>query len=199
MTTEVRTTTTFQAARTVSLEELPAPCNPEKRTYFATKSYNMPTALQYNSLNKMIASRSALRSRTPYCMSYDRPVSLPCCEPMHASKRVMFESADNIDYGYGETHVEEEPPVKRRRFERRNSKTPQMLMAMSASLLSLELMTTNDVDVDEDEDEDESLIKTSASVEDDDDEESEECWDGGLEIAEQLVKHLQERRSNRVA
>ena len=35
--------------------------------------------------------------------------------------------------------------------------------------------------------------------EDDDDEESEECWDGGLEIAEQLVKHLQERRSNRVA
>lgn len=84
---------------------------------------------------------------------------------------------DEVDYGYGE----DEPaprPTKRRRFERRNSKTPAMLMAMSAAALDLDFLEKDD--------------KECRLVDDDDDDD--DNWDGGLEIAEELVKQLQERR-----
>jgi hypothetical protein len=103
------------------------------------------------------------------------------------TKAVNFEC--DYGYGYGEDS-EQEPPSKRRRFQRRNSKTPAMLMSMSASLVQLEFL-------DEEKKEEEERLKllnitTKKEVipEDDDDDD----WDGGLEIAEELVKHLQERR-----
>jgi hypothetical protein len=65
-----------------------------------------------------------------------------------------------------------------------------MLMSMSASLVQLEFL-------DEEKKEEEERLKLlnvttkkeEISEEDDDDD-----WDGGLEIAEELVKHLQQRR-----
>lgn len=55
-------------------------------------------------------------------------------------------SLSEIDYGYGPTKpdtrdaFQNEKDMKRRRYQRRNSKTPQMLMAMSASLLDLDFL-----------------------------------------------------------
>ena len=101
------------------------------------------------------------------------------CERRRKSKGVSFEpkeseTDDTVDYGYGEDFVP--PPPKRRRMERRNSKTPRMLMAMNASLASLDFL--NDTD--------DSLFKTATGGDDE--------FDGGLQIAEDLVKHLQTRR-----
>jgi hypothetical protein len=101
------------------------------------------------------------------------------------TKAVNFET----DYGYGNDTVQE-PPSKKRRFQRRNSKTPAMLMSISASLVQLEFL-------DEEKKEEEERLKKlttnvqTFSVDDDDDDDN---WDGGLEIAEELVKHLQQRR-----
>jgi hypothetical protein len=83
-------------------------------------------------------------------------------------------SSVSFDYGYGgsQQQPDGERPNKRRRFERRNSKTPAMLMAMSATL-DLDFLRRND----------EEAVKS-------------ELWDGGLEIAEELVQHLQQRRKS---
>lgn len=89
-------------------------------------------------------------------------------------KKICF---DIVDYGYGDTEEipTSRPPSKKRRYERRNSKTPAMLMAMNAAL-GIELY-----------EEDETERDSTNSSEDD-------GWDGGLEIAEELVKQLQNRR-----
>ena len=108
-----------------------------------------------------------------------RSAFLQDCERRRKSKGVSFEAvteskpADEIDYGYGEDFVP--PPPKKRRMERRNSKTPRMLMAMNASLASLDFL--NDTD---------DLFKNDSTGNDE--------FDGGLQIAEDLVKHLQSRR-----
>lgn len=85
------------------------------------------------------------------------------------SRKVCFEA---VDYGYGDdatpVHVS---PSKKRRFERRNSKTPAMLMATS-------YLRRHDAD----------SRPVMDSMEED------VVWDGGLEIAEELVRHLQNRR-----
>jgi hypothetical protein len=87
-------------------------------------------------------------------------------------KSVCF---DSVDYGYGEEAPVEERATKRRRMERRNSKTPAMLMALTAQALEFDFLDKAD------------------------DEISDDSWDGGLaeeslDIAEELVKHLQQRR-----
>jgi hypothetical protein len=102
------------------------------------------------------------------------------------TKAVNFECDYGYEYG---KDSDQEPPSKRRRFQRRNSKTPAMLMSISASLVQLEFL-------DEEKKEEEerlkllNITKKEESSEDDDDDD----WDGGLEIAEELVKHLQQRR-----
>lgn len=64
-----------------------------------------------------------------------------------------------------------EPPTKRRRFQRRNSKTAAMLFSSLSS------------------------INPSDYLDDDKSEEPvEDSWDGGLEIAEDLVRQLKLRR-----
>lgn len=120
-----------------------------------------------------------------------RSAFLQDCERRRKSKGVAFASSaeKEVDYGYGETDKEVDygygedivpPPTKKRRYERRNSKTPRMLMAMNASLATLDFLN---------DDKDDSLFKTSSTNGDDDG-----AFDGGLQIAEELVKQLQTRR-----
>lgn len=77
-----------------------------------------------------------------------------------------------------------EPPTKRRRFQRRNSKTPAMLFK-SMSFLPQDLFTDKETSS--------NTISAEQGIprapQDDDGD-----WDDGLEIAEELVKHLQKRR-----
>ena len=93
--------------------------------------------------------------------------------------------------GYGEkgNDTEAEPPVKRRRFQRRNSKTPAMLFN-AMKILPGDLFTDDKIDVPKPTVN--SLATTTKPQDDDDDAD----WDGGLEIAEQLVKQLQKRRTS---
>jgi hypothetical protein len=133
---------------------------------------------QPNSLNSFMGSGSPLSAVRSAYLDMEKQRSAN-------TKAVNFE----CDYGYGYGEVsEQEPPSKRRRFQRRNSKTPAMLMSMAASLVQLEFL---DEEKKEEEEKQKllNITKEVISEEDDDDE-----WDGGLEIAEELVKHLQERR-----
>ena len=82
-----------------------------------------------------------------------------------------------------------EPPNKRRRFQRRNSKTPAMLF--SAMKMPQELFDTEDDDGSKKQKKTPTEVFANASAPRGDDDED---WDGGLEIAEQLVKQLQKRR-----
>jgi hypothetical protein len=118
-----------------------------------------------NSLNLMMCSHSSLKAaRSAFVQK----------QQLQSQRKVCFDAAD---YGYGEDTVEE-PPVKRRRFQRRNSKTPAMLMAMSTASLDLDFLEKKD------EEKKEEISKN----------EDEDSWESGLEIAEELVKHLQRRR-----
>ena len=75
-----------------------------------------------------------------------------------------------------------EPPMKRRRFQRRNSKTAAMLLSSMASIVA--------ADFDEPEEEKEQRPPKSNESRDD------EAWDGGLQIAEELVRQLKLRRQS---
>jgi len=93
------------------------------------------------------------------------------------------------DLGYGNdactanNDTQGEQPNKRRRFQRRNSKTSAMLFKTLNSLPT---------DFFAEESKKEEAPKPTPVVKTDD----EDDWDGGLEIAEQLVKHLQKRRAS---
>jgi hypothetical protein len=134
---------------------------------------------QPNSLNSFMGNSSPLSAVRSAFLDMEKQRSAN-------TKAVNFE----CDYGYGYgKDSEQEPPSKRRRFQRRNSKTPAMLMSMSASLVQLEFL---DEEKKEEEEKQKllNLPKNEVISEEDDDDD----WDGGLEIAEELVKHLQERR-----
>lgn len=128
-------------------------------------------------LNKMMSTKSATFSvRSAFLQDCERRRKISGVS--FESKGVSFEAEEKkdpeaIDYGYGEDFVP--PPPKKRRMERRNSKTPRMLMAMNASLASLDFL--NDTD---------DLFKTETT--------GNAEFDSGLQIAEDLVKHLQSRR-----
>ena len=85
----------------------------------------------------------------------------------------------------------QEPPNKRRRFQRRNSKTPAMLFK-SMNFLPQDLFEEKSSSEDKSKSEEEKRIPRAPQDDDND-------WDGGLEIAEQLVKHLQKRRMSDVS
>lgn len=76
----------------------------------------------------------------------------------------------------------DEPPAKRRRFERRNSKTAAMLFSSMSSIVASDLG-------DEDTKEERSSLA----------EETDDPWAGGLEIAEELVRQLKLRRINQAS
>lgn len=97
-------------------------------------------------------------------------------------KSVSFE-VDKQDYGYGDASPDSEPPTKRRRYQRRNSKTPAMLMQMQASLMGFDL----------------SKLDEETHGADGCNDLSSDDWNGGLEIAEELVQQLQNRRQKLLA
>lgn len=91
-------------------------------------------------------------------------------------------------YGYEDASPDMKPPTKKRRFERRCSKTPRMLMSLSASLLSI---------MDGGDEEEEAVdARCQARLH-----RSEPCldkdadWEGGLQIAQELVQQLQHHQS----
>ena len=103
-----------------------------------------------------------------------------------------------MDYGYGKDPESSSESPKRRRFQRRNSKTPQMLMQQTATLLPLNLVVGTDNDSKESDNpkntvpaKSEPAIFKITNVNDEDDDDWE---DDGLEVAEELVKQLQQRR-----
>jgi len=141
----------------------------------------------------MIYNRSALKvAHSAFVRDYGEkralkmpPLTTSVSAPL-PRKTVAFQcsSSEPVDYGYGpqsdpEDDSQEPRPNKRRRFQRRCSKTPAMLMAMSAAVLELDFL---------DEEEDKKEESTESTKDSDD------SWDGGLEIAEELVKQLQQRR-----
>lgn len=149
-----------------------------------------------NSLNRMIYGGSTLKAaHSVFIRDFDKRKlgKKSVCFGAELSdygyeqeqpKKVSF--GGPCDYGYSEDHSQEDRPAKRRRMQRRNSKTPAMLMAMSAnSALDLDFLEKRD----ELERTDSRQSSSSSILNDDDDN-----WDGGLEIAEELVKHLQQRR-----
>lgn len=73
------------------------------------------------------------------------------------------------------TQCEIEPPTKRRRFERRNSKTAAMLFSSMSSIVASDF--------------EDSSEKTTGSMDN-----IEDPFEGGLEIAEELVRQLKLRR-----
>jgi hypothetical protein len=152
------------------------PIKPMDSLYSSMRKPSYLTS-QPNSLHSFMANRSSLSS-----LSAVRSAFLDMEKRRQVgAKAVNFDT----DYGYGNDTVQE-PPSKKRRFQRRNSKTPAMLMSMSASLVQLEFL---DEEKKEEEERQKKLTKVDTSEDDDDDN-----WDGGLEIAEELVKHLQQRR-----
>ena len=149
-----------------------------------------------NSLNLLMSGRSSLKSlRVAFPLEYD---------VRQQTKEVSLESY-GYGYGYGADDDDktpkpkyELPATKRRRFQRRNSKTPAMLMSMNSSLLI-------HLDFLEDKKEYEAATTTTASPSSTAANKSPDIagsplkldsWDGGLEIAEELVKHLQKRRQS---
>jgi hypothetical protein len=86
---------------------------------------------------------------------------------------------------------EAEPPTKRRRYQRRNSKTSAMLFS-SMNFLSQDLFDDDNATANKSAEDGKGSVPRAPQDDDAD-------WDGGLEIAEQLVKHLQKRRLSDVS
>ena len=167
-----------------------------------------------DSLRRMLTSGSPLKSaRAAYPIDFDRFKKRVETKLASSDQPSVFEL---YDYGYGYGADEDTSPkpreqadgTKRRRFERRNSKTPAMLMmAMKSPLLC-------HLDFLEDKKEFENPpTETSRSVSPTDEQQSSsgsaialsprlesralpnfDVWDGGLEIAEDLVLQLQKRK-----
>ena len=75
-----------------------------------------------------------------------------------------------------------EPPPKRRRFQRRNSKTAAMLFSSISSIVASDF--------------EENPEKEDTSIKEESSESTEDPWEGGLEIAEELVRQLKLRRKS---
>jgi hypothetical protein len=91
---------------------------------------------------------------------------------MEQRRRISFAAASE------EKNSVSEPPLKWRRFQRRNSKTAAMMFSSMASIVSSDL---RDSSIDE-------KPKEAKAPED--------SWEGGLEIAEELVRQLKLRRQS---
>ena len=168
-----------------------------------------------NSLNRLIGNRGSIKA---VHASFVR--NMESSLRQNKKQEVSFEEIDYgygdaspgshhdpdaTDYGYGEAtphepsdnktqpfnYKAEEPDAKRRRYQRRNSKTPAMLLAMNSPLLL-------HLDFLEDQ---KGLQNTSTSLpglspSSGSSSLPKDTWDGGLEIAEELFKHLQKRRQS---
>uniref|UniRef100_A0A8J9T8G1 Uncharacterized protein n=1 Tax=Phaeodactylum tricornutum TaxID=2850 RepID=A0A8J9T8G1_PHATR len=145
-----------------------------RRAPLRDTSFDRQAPLRNNSLTQMLQQGRRLQEERQNQEKEETP---------SRGGSVSFE----VDYGYDVDVVE--PRTKKRRFERRNSKTPAMLLAMStaaSALPQLDFLDEDNNDLDE-------ASKPQFSYVDDDDDES--TWGGGLDIAEQLVSQLKQRRS----
>jgi hypothetical protein len=127
------------------------------------KTFDLPKttkSLGEHSLASMMSSRrSGLHS-----------LHTKFAEDMEKTRCVSFErSVEKQDLA--------EPPFKRRRFQRRNSKTASMLFSSMSSIVASGLGDAK-----------EPTAEVSRSADD--------AWDGGLEIAEELVRQLKLRRQS---
>jgi hypothetical protein len=78
-----------------------------------------------------------------------------------------------------------EPPPKRRRFQRRNSKTPAMMLSSLSSVVVSEFSNLDDCST-----QSECHTKESTAPV------NQNAWDSGLEIAEDLFRHLKGRKQS---
>lgn len=135
------------------------------------------TAAPDNSLNALMVGRrtsfsAAQAARTNFMK-----------QRFAQSKSVSFDSG--IDYGYGEPEPhsgEEQPPMKRRKYMRRNSKTPAMLMAMA---MQSPILDSIKLEIERED----AIAENETSSRSGDEE-----IDAGLEVAEELVRTLMARR-----
>mmetsp|Transcript_122136 Transcript_122136/g.182445 ORF Transcript_122136/g.182445 Transcript_122136/m.182445 type:complete len:117 (+) Transcript_122136:1-351(+) len=97
---------------------------------------------------------------------------LQFAEQMNQRRKVCFETEKAI------AEEPAEPPMKRRRFQRRNSKTAAMLFSSMSSIVSA------DLEAEKEETPDKIDVPSG------------EPWDSGLEIAEELVRQLKLRRQS---
>jgi hypothetical protein len=164
------------------------------------------------SLNSMLGRTSSPRkisfnlqsSRINKAVDFESATSNPVLGATRTTSEV------DIDYGYGSGYGPGKPGddlqsiseagMKRRRYQRRNSKTPQMLAAMTSSLRSYDFMkelerSERDCSILERVKSDSSIIGAKAT----DNPHSSSFHndlDGGLAIAEELVMQLQKRMKN---
>jgi len=183
-----------------------SPANPKPSSFVAD------TTIPPTSLHRIMANRGSLKAvHASFCRNMESNLR------QKKTKEVSF---DEIDYGYGdaapdapdEKAPEKEPmPTvesrvvageeesderarKRRRYQRRNSKTPAMLMAMNSPLLLHVDFFEEKKEEERKKNQNATTINTtpvapSPSI-------PKDTWGGGLEIAEELVKHLQKRRQS---
>lgn len=152
-----------------------------------------------DSLRRLMTSGSQKSGRTPFTVDFDR------LKKNVEAKTLSDEALDLYGYGYGygadeeptsssSTTAQNDEGAKRRKFQRRNSKTPAMLMAMNSPLLF-------HLDFLEEKKEHEQSAATSATATSELPKAFEftsssafDSWDTGIEIAEDLVMHLQKRK-----
>lgn len=208
------THTDIQSSKSIAMNEVFKPsevlASPKPSSLLsAAKIQSSPP----DSLRSMLTSGSPLKSaRSAYPVDFDRLKKRVEAKLASSDQPSVF---DMYGYGYGYGADEDPSPkqqeqpdgTKRRRYERRNSKTPAMLMAMKSPLLC-------HLDFLEDKKEFEpSPTVTAANVSspvrlnnstpstvtlsprlDSRALPHFDVWDGGLDIAEDLVMQLQKRK-----
>ena len=202
-------------------ESIPIVCKPMASRYNrlgrspanAKPSFGVDTTIPPTALHRIMANRGSLKAvHSSFCRNMESNLR------QKKTKEVSF---DEIDYGYGdaapddqdEKAPEKEPmptsesrvvagedesderASKRRRYQRRNSKTPAMLMAMNSPLL-LHLDFFEDKKEEERKKNKNATTTTPVAPSPSIHRLPKDTWGGGLEIAEELVKHLQKRRQS---
>lgn len=165
---------TFTPVKAVDEPALPSKAAAEFYGYGDMKSPCFRSVTSPMSLTKMIATGKSLKSV--------HKALVRDLENRREPKSVSFE-IDQQDYGYGDASPDTEPSTKRRRYQRRNSKTPAMLMQMQESLMGFDLSKLDE--------ETHGAEESNESPVDD--------WNGGIEIAEELVQQLRNRRQKLMA
>jgi hypothetical protein len=179
---------------------------------YADKASTLMGSGSHTSLNRLMSARTSFGSvRSAFALDINR-------RQQQQKQNATFD-AYGYGYGYGADEedkaktasTEECPAQKRRRFQRRNSKTPAMLMAMNSPLL-LHLDFLEDKKEHAKTTAAANTTATAASATGTasplpsttaasssvafDAKKALDIWDGGLEIAEELVMHLQKRRKS---
>jgi hypothetical protein len=171
-----------------------------------------------NSLNRLIANRGSLKTvhasfvrnmESSLRQNKKNEVSVEEVDYGYEDAAPGSDDADATDYGYGDAspdeptnkkndapepqnfnHKAEEPDAKRRRYQRRNSKTPAMLLAMMNAPLLLHLDFLDEQKGQQNASSPSLSLSSGSSCL------PKDTWEGGLEIAEELFKHLQKRRQS---